>query len=141
MANQIKSTGADAVALQVTREARAAALVEEEGEEAARLAPVNIYAFDGLLLVLDRERVDQRDVVELVTAAAEDTDSIHPGGRVGINVRGQGYQVPLPGADDAGFNVGDTAPCSSAPNMLAIAREGDERLARDLKTIRQDQVA
>jgi hypothetical protein len=141
MPNSIKSTGADAVALQITREARDASLVEEADDDAARLAPVNVYPVDGLLLVIDRDRVDQRDVAELVTAAARDTESIYPGGSVRVTTRGEGYQVPLPGAIDAGFNVDDAAPCATAPGLLLIHREGDGRLARHLKTIRQEQVA
>ena len=141
MPNSIKSTGADAVALQVTREARDAGLVEEADDDATRLAPVNVFAFDGLLLVVDRDRVDDRDVVELVTAAAQDAGSIDPGGRVQVTIRGEGYQVPLPGASEAGFDVGDAAPCATAPGVLLIHREGDGRLARDLRMIRQEQVA
>jgi len=38
------------------------------------LAPVNVYAFDGLLPVVDRDRVDDVPFVNHVTAAAEDTD-------------------------------------------------------------------
>lgn len=141
MPNAIKSTGADAVALQVTREARDAGLVDEQDDDTTRLAEVNVYAFDGALLVTDRERVDDADVVELVTATAEDTDSIYPGAWVSISIRGEGYQIPLPGAVDAGFRVGDTAPTSTAPGVLVIVREGNERLARDLRTIREEQVA
>lgn len=141
MANSIKQTSTDSAALQVTREARDAGLVDEQDDDTTRLAPVNIYAFDGLLLVIDAERVDQSDIVELVTAAAGDTDSIYPGGKVQISVRGDGYQVALPSATDAGFRVGDTAPCLTAHGVLAIYREGTGRLARDLKAIRQEQVA
>lgn len=141
MPNSIKSTSADAVALQITREARDAGLVDEQDDDVTRLAPVNVYAFDGLLLVVDRDRVDDRDVVELVTAAAQDTDTIYPGGSVKVTTRGEGYQTPLPGAADAGFNVGDAAPTSTAPGVLVIHREGDGRLARDIRTIREGQVA
>ncbi len=140
MPNAIKSTGADAVALQVTREARDAELVDEQDDDVTRLAEVNVYAIDGALLVIDRDRVDQHDVFELVTAAARDTESIYPGGRVQVSIRGEGFQVPLPGAADAGFDVGDAAPCATAPGVLLIHREGDGRLARDLRTIRQEQV-
>ncbi len=140
MANSIKQTSVDGVALQITREARDAGLVEEADDEASRLAPVFVYGFDGLLLVVDRERVDQRDVAELVTAAARDTESVYPGGSVQVAIRGEGYQVPLPGAVDAGFHVGDSAPCVTAPGVLLIHREGDGRLARDIRTIRQEQV-
>ena len=141
MPNAIKSTGADAVALQVTREARDAELVDEQDDDVTRLAEVNVYAVDGALLVIDRERVADADVVELVTAAAKDTGAIYPGASVSISIRGDGYQVPLPGAADAGFHVGDTAPTSTAPGVLVIVREGNERLARDLRTIREGQVA
>lgn len=50
---------------------------------------MNVYAFDGLLLVADSERV--ADVVELVTAVAKDIDSIYPRGAVSISIRGEGY--------------------------------------------------
>ncbi|TKX69256.1 hypothetical protein [Halorubrum sp. SP9] len=141
MPNTIKSTGADAVALQITREARSAGLVDERDGQAKRLAPVSIFGFDGLLLLLDRERVADRQIAELVTVAAADTETAYPGGRAKVTIRGEGYQVALPGAADAGFDVGDRAPCVTAQCMLVIHRDGDGRLVGDLKTIRQQQVA
>ncbi|WP_053949028.1 hypothetical protein [Halolamina sediminis] len=102
---------------------------------------MNDDAFDGMLFVVDSERVDDADVVEFVIAAAKDTDSIYPAGAVSISIRGEGYQVPLPGADDSGFHVDDDAPCSSAHGMLVVVHEGNKRLARDLQTIREGQMA
>jgi len=140
MANSIKQTSSGGVALQITREARSAGLVDERDGDANRLAPVSVYAFDGLLLVVDRDRVADKQIAELVTVAAADTETAYPGGRAQVTIGGDGYQVALPGAEDAGFNVGDTAPCATAPCVLLIHRDGDGRLARDLKTIRQQQV-
>jgi hypothetical protein len=52
MANQIKSSGAAGAALQVTKPARAAGLVEEDEDgEATYLAEVRVFAFDRLCLI------------------------------------------------------------------------------------------
>ena len=48
--------------------------------------------------------------------------------------------MQLPGAADAGFHVGDRAPCTPAPNLLVIAAKGSERVAADIVTIRKEQV-
>lgn len=73
--------------------------------------------------------------------AAQNAGSIYPGGRVRVTIRSNGYQVQLPGAAEAGFDVGDAAPCATAPGLLVSYREGNERLAGDLRTIREGQVA
>ena len=53
MVNEIKQSGTDGLALQVTKPARSAGLVEENSDgEATSLADVRVYAFDHLLLVL-----------------------------------------------------------------------------------------
>lgn len=148
MPNDIKKTD-DTPALQVTREARSADLAEEstdddaEGSERwARLSDVRVYGFDGAVIVVDRERVDVDDVAELVATAARDTNSIYQGRDGSVRVAGNGCLVSLPGLEDTGIAVGDTAPAHPAPNMLVITedtRDGS-RLAEDLKTIRREQV-
>ncbi|WP_458208666.1 hypothetical protein [Haladaptatus sp. NG-SE-30] len=139
MPNTIKRSG-DGLALQVTKPARAAGLVEETDDEPTRLADIRVFAFDGLLLVVDLDRITDENIVELATSAALDTVSIHRVINASLQIAGNGYQVQLPGAADAGFHVGDRAPCTPAPNLLVIAAEGSERLAADMETIRKEQV-
>lgn len=143
MPNNIQESGADAVALQITKPARAAELVEvdSDGDPTYRAA-VRVYAFDDVLLVVDRDRVDPAAVAELVATVARDTASIYQAVDAGVHVAGHGYKVHLPMAADAGFDIGDTAPTHPAPNLLTITkRERDgTRLAEDVKTIRLDQV-
>ena len=56
MPNKIKRSG-DGLALQVTKPARAAGLVEKTDDELTRLADIRVFAFDGLLLVVDLDRI------------------------------------------------------------------------------------
>ena len=65
--NKIKTSGADGLALQVTKPARSAGLVEENSDgEATSLADVRVYAFDHLVLVIDLDVVATEDVTESV---------------------------------------------------------------------------
>jgi hypothetical protein len=80
-------------------------------------------------------------------AAAQDTDSIYRAMDASVQVAGNGYQVQLPPAADAGVREGDRAPCQSARGVLVIAKDdwtGKEadsaRLATDLVTIRNEQL-
>ncbi|WP_266080802.1 hypothetical protein [Haladaptatus caseinilyticus] len=139
MPNKIKRSG-DGLALQVTKPARAAGLVEQTDDEPTRLADIRVFAFDGLLLVIDLNRITDENIVELATSAALDTVSIHRVANASLQIAGNGYQVQLPGATDAGFHVGDRAPCTPAPNLLVIAAEGSKRVAADIVTIRKEQV-
>ncbi|WP_266082915.1 hypothetical protein [Haladaptatus caseinilyticus] len=139
MPNTIKRSG-DGLALQVTKPARAARLVEETDEEPTRLADIRVFAFDGLLLVVDIDRINDENMVELATSAALDTVSIHRVANASLQIAGNGYQVQLPSAADAGFPMGDPAPCTPARNMLVIAAEGSGRVAADIVTIRREQV-
>ncbi|WP_227355787.1 hypothetical protein [Haladaptatus salinisoli] len=139
MPNKIKRSG-DGFALQVTKPARAAGLVEETDDEPTRLADIRVFAFDGLLLVVDIDRITDENIVELTTSAARDTVSIHRVVNTSLQIAGNGYQVQLPGAAEAGFHVGDRASCTPAPNLLVIAAEGSERIAADMVTIRREQV-
>ncbi|WP_049972573.1 hypothetical protein [Haladaptatus cibarius] len=139
MPNTIKRSG-DGLALQVTKPARTARLVEETDNESARLADIRVFAFGGLLLVIDIDRINDENIVELATSAALDTVSIHRVANASLQIAGNGYQVQLPGATDAGFHAGDRAPCTPAPNLLVIAAEGSGRVAADIVTIRKEQV-
>jgi hypothetical protein len=148
MANQIKASGAAGAALQVTKPARAAGLVEENEEgEATYLAEIRVFAFDHLLLVVDLEAVATAHTTELVVAAAQDTDSIYRGLDASVQIAGNGYQLQLPPAADAGFREGDNAPCQSARGILVIAKDDGTakaaaaaRLPADLITIRNEQL-
>jgi hypothetical protein len=148
MANQIKSSGADGFALQVTKPARAAEHVEEDEDgEATYLANVRVFAFDQLLLVIDRKTVTTEHTTELVVAAAQDTDSIYRAMDASVQIAGNGYQIQLPPAEDAGFREGDTAPCQSARGVLVISKDDgtgkgadSARLAADLVAIRNEQL-
>ena len=92
--NGIKSSGANGLALQVTKPARSAGLVEENSDrEATSLADVRVYAFDHLLLVIDLGAVVTEDVAELVVTAARDTKSIHRAMDATVQIAGHGYQV------------------------------------------------
>jgi len=140
MANHIKQSGADGLALQVTTEARTAGLVIERGEDRVDRADVRVYAFDGLLLVVDRDLTDEL-VAELVAAGAQDTESVYRALDATITAAGNGSQVQLPPAEDAGFEVGDRAPVLTASDILVIHSANTVRLANDLITIRREQTA
>lgn len=143
MPNAIKQSG-EGLALQVTKPARAANLVEENPDgDATQRADVLVYAFDETLLVIDRERVSTADRAELVASAARDTESIYPAAGASLQVAGNGYQVNLPLAEDAGFDEGDPAPVHPAPGLLVISTDEyhASRLAADLVRIRREQVS
>ncbi len=147
MANKIKSSGEDGLALQVTKPARSAGLVEEDDEgEATFLAKVRVFSFDSLLLVVELDSLSTEEAAELVVSATQDTKSIYRAMDATMQIAGNGYQVQLPPAEDAGFDEGDRASCQVAPGILLISKDGDtvgrdaSRLADDLVTIRREQV-
>ncbi|WP_435181388.1 hypothetical protein [Halorussus sp. AFM4] len=149
MVNTIKNPS-DGLALQVTEPARKAGLVEENDGETMRRADARVYSFEGLLLVVDREEIDEAHIVELVKAAAGDTKTVRQAIDGKVQTARHGYQIQLPPARDAGFREGDPVPCHPAPNMLVISKRSlwdeehgeDEpgRIAASLLTIRRDQV-
>lgn len=145
--NAIKQSGADGLALQVTKPARAAGLVEEAGDETTYRADVRVWSFDHFLLVVDLDRVSETHCSELVVKAAKDSDSVYRAMDSKIQIAGNGYQVQLPPAEDAGFEVGDRAPCRPVPGVMGISLDdgtaaGREaaRLGADLVSIRKSQV-
>ena len=85
-----------------------------------------MFAFDGILLVADLDRVDDEAVAELVASATRDTGSIYRAMDSKIQIAGNGYQVQLPPAVDAGFELGDRAGYHPAPGLLVITA-GDGR--------------
>ncbi|WP_133305171.1 hypothetical protein [Halonotius pteroides] len=99
------------------------------------------YTGDDLLLLIDSENVAVSHRAELVTAAAQDTSSIHHGGLATVEIAGNGYQVQLPGCQDAGFRLGDTTPVSVGDGVLVIHDGEESRLAGDLLTLRDEQVS
>ncbi|MDH5021832.1 hypothetical protein [Halobacterium rubrum] len=149
MANAIKESG-DGVALQITKPAREAGLVEEtddsDGKTATYRATTRVHAFDGLLLVVDVDEVDPENEADLVATAARDTSSVYRTMEATVQIAGHGYQLQLPTATDAGFQKGDKPTTVTAPGILILAgsREqvaGDSRptrVADDLATIRHE---
>lgn len=132
MANSIKES-AEGVALQVTQPARDARLVLEDSDgDATYRAAVRVYGFDGLLLVLDRDKVSDRHAAELAASTARDTDSMYRVADTRIQHAGKGYQVQLLPAADAGFDLGDRAPVVTAPHALVIHDGFNARLAEDV---------
>lgn len=141
MPNQIKDSGAQGVALQITKPARKAGLVEEnESGDATRLAPVRVFSFDDLLIVGDLECVDTPDLTEVIITAAQETKSIHRVLDASVQIAGNGYQVQLPPATDAGFQRGDQIAVQTAPGMLFLSPSRETRLSLDLAEIRSQQV-
>ena len=122
MPNQLTTTG-DGLALQVTKPARSAGLVEEDadGETTDRSAVV-AYGFDDLILVIERdtERVPMADRAKIVALAASETESIHLGIDTRIQHSGNGYRVQVP-TTGTGFHLGDGLPCHAAPGLLVMA--------------------
>lgn len=138
---QIKQS-AEGVALQVTAAARDAGLVVEDTEgNATRRAEVWVYGFDGLLVVVDAVQMSEADRADLVASAAGDTDSIYGGGLSRIATAGNGYQVQLPGAGQAGFSLGDNAVTTVGDGLLVIHNGDNHRVASDLVTARSEQVS
>lgn len=143
MGNNVKQSGADGLALQVTKPARSAGLVEENDEgDATYLADVRVYSFDDLLLVVDRDtnRLGNEAVAALVATAARDTKSVYRGMNASLQIAGNGYQVQLPPAEDAGFYEGQSTQVKFAPGLLVVCRGRSKRLAADLVTIRTGQL-
>lgn len=148
MVNSLKRSG-DGLALQITKPARAADLVEErdtpDGTTPTYRAETRVHAFAGLLLVVDTDRVPDDEEAELVAAAARDTQTAYRTMTATVQIAGHGYQLQLPPAADAGLRKGDKPAVRTAPGALVIANDDVDsggrptRVAEDLVTIRRDQ--
>ena len=132
--NSIKKGGGDDVRLQVTIPARESGLIDDSDR-----AEVIAWGFDGLILVIGRW-VHMGYRADLVSKAAGYTDSIHGGHKVAITPAGHGYQVNLPVAKSAGFEVGDDAPVVTADRLLIIHDGTQRQIAEDLATFRREQL-
>jgi hypothetical protein len=101
-------------------------------------AEVIAWGFDGLIVVIGRW-VDMGYRADLVSKAAGYTESIYGGHEVAITQAGHGYQVNLPVAKSAGFEVGDDAPVVTADRLMIIHDGTQGQIAEDLATIRREQ--
>ena len=122
--NSIKRAHGDRAdfALQITEPARRAGLVRDSGET-EQLAECYVAAVHGLLLVID-VTVDDHKRTELIHAAS---DRLYRVVRSQIVPSGNGYQIGLPNARDAGFELGDDAPVAVG-NRLLIVQQPDATL-------------
>ena len=141
--HDIKAAG-DGLARQATKKIREAGLVDESSvdDEMGDGRDVIVYGFDGLLMAVDEGRVSESDRAELVAKAASDTGSIRLGQRATVSVRGNGYQVYLPGCEAAGLYEDQAAAAKAADGVLFVFEAGDDRLhnlADGLKLIRSEQ--
>lgn len=150
MANTLKDSG-DGLALQITKPARSADLVDErdtpDGKQPTYRATTRVHAFAGLLLVVDTQQVDDEAEAALVATAAQDTQTAYRTMRATVQIAGHGYQLQLPPATDAGLEQGDRPAVLPAPGLLVIANDSVDgharptRVAEDLLSIRRDQTA
>lgn len=146
--NCIKESGVDGVALQITKPARSAGLIEETADDVTtKLANVRVFAFNHLLLVIDRERVDRQNTAELVIIATKYTKSIYQSMNATVQIAGNGYQVQLPPASDAGFEIDDDPACHPSQNLICISKDDGTsaaldavHAAREIVSKREDQV-
>ena len=143
MPNRLTDSG-DGVALQVTQPAQEAGLVDEEStDNSLSLATVCVYAFNNVLLVVDREEIDTQTVADLLAVTANDTKRIYRGIDASVQEVNDGVTVQLPPADVAGFTVGDVAVAHPAPNLLVITKRNPNgtQLAAEIVSMRRDQAA
>lgn len=141
MPNRLKDSG-ESVALTVTKPAREAGLVGEEStDDSTSPATVCVYAFNDVLLVVDREEMDTQSVADLLAVTANDTKKIYCGMDASVREVNDSVTVELPPADIVGFTTGDVAVAHPAPNLLVITNRNRDstQLARDIVTMRRDQ--
>jgi len=142
MANSIKRPS-DGLAYQITRPARKSGLVKEsEDGEASYLATVRVHAVNGLLLIVDVDDLSDAEEADLHATAIRDTDSTYTSIEVSVSHSGNGYQVQVTNAPDAGFREGDTPTVTTAPGVIVLSGDATDggstdRLAKDLVTLRR----
>lgn len=152
-----KTEGSRDLLLQVTFPVRDADLVEEEEQRvsggegtetvATYLADVRVHAVRSHILIVDRDRVDAADEADLVTTAINDTETAYRTKHSTITRSGNGYQLQISVARDAGFYDTDTVVMESAPGIIVGVRSradcsppgGSSQLAEDLAAIRAAQ--
>jgi hypothetical protein len=144
MPNRLLDAGAGIVR-NTTAELKAAGFVETDGEnDPTRLAPTRVRAYEGLLLVVDRERVAEAAEAELDAVAASGTDSAYQAVNGSVQTSGNaGYKLQLPVASDAGFAVDDTPRATaraSAPGIVCIYRDRRLETVEALLAVRAEQV-
>jgi len=144
MSHQGPKRAAGGLAIQVTVLARDNGFIreDEEGNVRHRATEIYSYSFDGLILLVDTERVESPDRAELVAAAARDSGSIHYGGMTAISDAGNGYKVQLPGAVPAGFahtDGGADVHTAGGDGLLFVYRQDQRRLVDDLMVVRREQ--
>lgn len=107
----------------MTKPVRSAGLVEESpNEKVLTTERTSLFAFDGVLLAVDR--VPMGDRAELVALAA--TRSTHPASYIRIHHSGStGYRAQMTVAEDAGFVEGDSLHCHAAGVLLMAPLDGD----------------
>jgi len=97
-----------------------------------------MFAFDGVLLIVDLDRVDDEAIAELVASAAQDMGSIYRAADSKTQIGGKRYQVRHQPAGDAGFEPGDRAGTHTAPGVMVVTvgevlqARSASRLAGDL---------
>jgi len=139
MVNQIKEGGDGDLRLQITKEARRAGLVHENADgDPTQMAEVYVYTFDGLLMLID-SRLSMGLRADLISQASELTESMHTGVSATVSQAGNGYQVNLPGAKEAGFTVGIDAPVIAGEAILWVHDGSRESEIEALHKARREQ--
>jgi len=135
-----KGGGDGDLRLQITKPARRAGLVQENSDgEPTDMAEVYVYSFDGVLVILDK-KVHMGRRADIISKAAGATESMHGGIPAKVAQAGNGYQVNLPEARPAGFEVGQEVRLRDADAMLVIHDGTNAGVADDLQELRQEQM-
>jgi hypothetical protein len=135
-----KGGGDDDLRLQVTKPARQAGLVNEGPDgEPGYMAEVYVYSFDGLLVILDK-KVHMGRRADIISKAAGATESMHGGIPAKLAQAGNGYQVNLPEARTAGFEVKQDVLVRDSDAMLVIHDGTNAGVADDLQELRREQM-
>lgn len=140
MPNKLKKSGGG-TAIQITKPARQAGMLKDNNSENLRLAEVRIYSFDRLLVATDIERMNQKEISEIIIQAIEGTQTVFDAKKGRIQSAGNGYQLQLPPAEDAGFEIGDTLECQSAPGLLIFTGVGVNPIKSKLLETRRTQLS
>lgn len=139
--NRIKKSSGG-LALQITKPARQAGFVIEDNDGlATRRADVLVYGFDNLILLFDKSHASAENRSDIIKKAVDGTQSIHRGEKATVEMAGNGYQIQLPGCQEAGINKGDTLSILVADGLVILfSKKRDRDLATDLLRTRQKQI-